>query len=341
VGLLAAGALVPAAPAAADPVEDAKAKVVAAQQAADAAAERYEAAIHHYEELTAQIAKLQGEIAAGKARAAELRALARERAVAAYTGRSTMSAEAFLSDEDPLDQVRREKLLERTKQREDDDADELKRLTDDLEEQRDDLEERRQEQEKALATAEQQQKQVQIQLTAAQAALDELEAYLAQVEEAQKAREMAEAIARAASTRATGRSYAGAQVSTGMVCPIRGAVSFIDSWGAPRHQGAHQGVDLMSPRGTPNVAVVSGSVTFRSGGTSGNGAYLSGDNGTLYYYFHLDSYEGGARRVAQGEVIGYTGNTGDARYTATHTHFEIHPNHGSAINPYPSVRAVC
>ena len=101
------------------------------------------------------------------------------------------------------------------------------------------------------------------------------------------------------------------------------------------------GVDLMSPRGTPNVAVVSGSVTFKTGSTSGNGAYLSGDNGTLYYYFHLDHWEGSARRVAQGDVIGYTGNTGDAQYTAPHTHFEIHPNHGDAINPYPSVAAVC
>ena len=130
-------------------------------------------------------------------------------------------------------------------------------------------------------------------------------------------------------------------VATGIVCPVRGAVSFIDSWHAPRHQGQHMGVDIMAARNTPNVAVVSGTVTFRSGSTSGNGAYLSGDDGNLYYYFHLERYAGGPRRVAQGEVIGYVGNTGDARYTATHTHFEIHPGHGPAVNPYPSVRAVC
>jgi hypothetical protein len=37
----------------------------------------------------------------------------------------------------------------------------------------------------------------------------------------------------------------------------------------------------MAPRGAPNVAVVSGSVTMKSGDTSGNGVYLQGDNGDL------------------------------------------------------------
>jgi murein DD-endopeptidase MepM/ murein hydrolase activator NlpD len=97
----------------------------------------------------------------------------------------------------------------------------------------------------------------------------------------------------------------------------------------------------MAASGTPNVAVVSGNVTFRAGGTSGLGAYLRGDDGNLYYYFHLSAYEGAPRSVAQGEVIGYVGKTGDAQYTAPHTHFEIHPGGGGAVNPYPSVRPVC
>ena len=57
------------------------------------------------------------------------------------------------------------------------------------------------------------------------------------------------------------RAPAGGHVTSGLVCPVRGAVSFVDSWGAPRGDtGPHQGVDMMAARGTPDVAVVSGTV---------------------------------------------------------------------------------
>jgi murein DD-endopeptidase MepM/ murein hydrolase activator NlpD len=328
--------------AAAAPIDDARAKVEEAQRAADAAAVRYEEAVDAAERLAAQIADLEAKIAAGRQQAGELRALARQRAVRAYTGRGTEDGTGFLIEGgDPLDVIRQQKLLARTKAREDHAAADLADLTDRLDDQRRQLEDAKAKQAQALQALETEQTTVQAQLMAAQQALTALEEELRRQEEEARAREIAASIARSASSRNNGRDYSGAFVVTGIVCPIRGAVSFVDSWGAPRHQGSHQGVDLMAARGTPNVAVVSGNVSFRSGGTSGNGAYLNGDDGNLYYYFHLDSYEGGARHVAQGEVIGYTGNTGDAQYTATHTHFEIHPNGGAAVNPYPSVRAVC
>lgn len=97
----------------------------------------------------------------------------------------------------------------------------------------------------------------------------------------------------------------------------------------------------MSPFGTPNVAVVSGTVSHKTGNLAGLSVYLYGDDGNTYYYFHLQSYEGGPRRVSQGEVVGYTGDTGNARGGAPHTHFEYHPGGGGAVNPYPLVRPVC
>ena len=124
------------------------------------------------------------------------------------------------------------------------------------------------------------------------------------------------------------------------VCPIRGPVSFTDTWHDPRSGGRlHEGVDLLSPFGTPNVAVTSGRIVHNSGPNEGNGIFLYGDNGNTYYYFHLSSYAGGPRRVQTGEVIGYVGATGDT--TANHTHFEIHPGGGAPINPYPAARKAC
>ncbi len=331
------------APVGATPIDDAKATVATSQQAADAAAVRYESAIEGLEELVERIEALQGEIARGAAEVAVLRASARERALRAYVGRDSLGSGSFVLDGgDPLDQIRRDKLLARTKAREDAEAHRLQVLTEELDRQRLEVERKKVEQEAVVAQVEVEQAALQGQLQQAQQALDLLEEQLRQELEAAAAREAAAAAARAASSRAgNGRDYSGDYVATGLVCPIRGIVSFIDSWGYPRHQGAHKGVDLMAARGVPNVAVVSGNVTFKEGGTSGMGAYLRGDDGHLYYYFHLSGYEGGPRHVAQGEVIGYVGNTGDARYTATHTHFEIHPGGGAAVNPYPSVRPVC
>lgn len=346
VALAVAGALAVAAapsPAGGAPVDDARTKMIEAQRAADDAGVRYEEAQGRLGQIGAEIEDLHARIEAGRVEAARLRSLARRRAVEAYIGRDLLAQEGgfLIEGGDPLDEVRRDKLLARTKEREDAQVDELAAVERDLAQQRHELEVRRAEQERAVEQLKEEQATVQVQLRDAQTALDLLEEQLRREQEAQKARELAAAVAREASNRANGRDYSGAYISTGIICPVRGAVTFVDSFGAPRHQGPHMGVDLMAAKGTPDVALVSGDVEFREGGLSGLGAYLHGDDGNLYYYFHLSAYEGAPRHVAQGDVIGYVGNTGDAQYTAPHTHFEIHPNGGSAVNPYPSVAAVC
>ena len=122
-----------------------------------------------------------------------------------------------------------------------------------------------------------------------------------------------------------------------ILCPMNGS-AYGDSWGAPRSGGrSHEGVDMLAPMGTPIYAVVSGVINFKQNRLGGNAASLVGDNGNRYYYAHLSSYEGASRRVTQGEVIGYNGDTGNATGTP-HLHFEVHPGGGLAVNPTPSVR---
>ena len=130
----------------------------------------------------------------------------------------------------------------------------------------------------------------------------------------------------------------------GFICPVLGGASFIDSWGFPRSGGRrHKGVDMFAARGTPVVAVVDGRIKFSSNSLGGRSTHLYSDNGTVYYYTHLDAHPSGissGQRVAKGTIVGYVGNSGNARYTSPHNHFEIRPN-GKAVNPYPTVRAAC
>jgi peptidoglycan LD-endopeptidase LytH len=124
-------------------------------------------------------------------------------------------------------------------------------------------------------------------------------------------------------------------------CPVTGTVSFRDDFGDPRSGGrTHQGVDILAPRWRSQVAVAGGTVDHRwDAGGGGNGVFLDADDGTRYVYWHLQAFEGSERRVAPGDVIGYTGDTGNA--TGTHLHFEKRPNAGAAVNPYPMLDEAC
>ena len=97
----------------------------------------------------------------------------------------------------------------------------------------------------------------------------------------------------------------------------------------------------MVPQGTPLVAVKSGSVQFNPypDPAGGNTAYLIASDGNVYYYAHLCSFVGSNRNVSQGEIIGYSGMTGNA--AAPHLHFEIRLGgvNGAKTDPYPTLRA--
>jgi murein DD-endopeptidase MepM/ murein hydrolase activator NlpD len=126
----------------------------------------------------------------------------------------------------------------------------------------------------------------------------------------------------------------------GAVFPVDGKFWYGDDFGAPRAVGGgHTGNDIFAVKGTPLVAVQDGTIEeLRWRSLGGNSLHLVNDRGDYFYYAHLDRYADGlanGQRVSAGEVIGYVGNTGNARTTPPHVHFEVHPGSGGPVNPFP------
>jgi LysM repeat protein len=123
-------------------------------------------------------------------------------------------------------------------------------------------------------------------------------------------------------------------------CPVPGA-RFMNDWGFPRSDtGFHEGNDLMAKRGTQLLAVANGKAAQIVGTIGGNQVKFTADDGTVYWYAHLDTF-GKSGRVKAGAVLGTMGDTGDAKGGPVHLHFEVHPGGGAAMNPYPLLVDAC
>ena len=123
-------------------------------------------------------------------------------------------------------------------------------------------------------------------------------------------------------------------------CPVPGA-RFVNDYGYVKPNGQrHAGVDLFAPRGTPVLAPVSGVAVAVNNRLGGKAFSLAGDDGNRYYGAHLDR-QGRTGRVPAGAVIGYVGNTGDARGGPTHLHLQFHPGGGADASPYYLLTVSC
>jgi murein DD-endopeptidase MepM/ murein hydrolase activator NlpD len=131
----------------------------------------------------------------------------------------------------------------------------------------------------------------------------------------------------------------------GAVFPVRGKFEFADTFGAYRADvkgHRHEGNDIFAKMGTPIVAVLAGTIEYSTHGIGGNNARLTDAAGDYFYYAHMVHFAAGLHsgdHVAKGQVIGYVGETGDAAGTSPHCHFEIHPDGGPAVDPYPYLEA--
>ena len=100
---------------------------------------------------------------------------------------------------------------------------------------------------------------------------------------------------------------------------------------------------MFGTRGGNVFAITSGTITRTSnGGLSGLFMILRGDDGNDYWYIHLQDFVASrGQRVETGQLIAHNGDTGNARGTTPHIHFELHPGGGGAVNPYPMLAALC
>jgi murein DD-endopeptidase MepM/ murein hydrolase activator NlpD len=103
-----------------------------------------------------------------------------------------------------------------------------------------------------------------------------------------------------------------------------------DTYWQDRDGGArtHQAVDILAKRGTPVLSADSGTVLRLTRNTLGGITIYATDpeKRFVFYYAHLDHYAAGlfeGKEVAQGEVIGYVGTTGNAPKNTPHLHFQV------------------
>lgn len=96
----------------------------------------------------------------------------------------------------------------------------------------------------------------------------------------------------------------------------------------PGFHSAHQGTDLLARRGTPVRSVGWGVVArIEEQPRGGRVVFVAGEGAMLFFYAHLDRWAPGlhvGQVVSQGTVLGFVGDTGNAK-GIPHLHFEARP----------------
>ena len=324
-----------------------KARLAEAQKRANQAAARLAKARSGLISAEREVAVLEARTASTRQVVSSLEGQVRQLAVAQYVlgGR----ANTWVGSSDPGDAARRQAMLRFVSLGRTDSVDGYRVARLDLEQDQASLAERLGQQRRVVSTLRKEEAKVGAELQRLAAAQ---RAYEAKVAAEKAAAERRAAAQRAAAGRASRRAggpavnlAAGpiAVLGSGSwICPVQGPVAFSDDFGDPRSGGrSHQGNDMMSPRGTPVVASVAGTVKGHNSSLGGISYYLKGDDGNTYFGTHLDRLSGASGKVAAGTVVGYVGSSGNASASSPHLHFEIHPGGGRAVNPYTTLKKFC
>ncbi|MDJ0383385.1 M23 family metallopeptidase [Streptomyces sp. G-G2] len=99
----------------------------------------------------------------------------------------------------------------------------------------------------------------------------------------------------------------------------------------------HTGIDFPVSYGTPVMAATDGVIRTQWNSAYGNMAMVVSPDGTETWYCHLSSTKIRSGKVKAGDVIAYSGNSGNS--TGPHLHFEVRPDSGSPIDPQAWLRS--
>ena len=118
--------------------------------------------------------------------------------------------------------------------------------------------------------------------------------------------------------------------AAGFIWPVHGVVTSGYGW---RWGRMHEGIDIAVGSGTPVVSAAAGTVIVAGWlGGYGNLVVVDHGNGIATAYGHNSTVTvGTGQYVAQGQLIAYSGNTGNS--TGPHVHFEVRIN-GAAVDPF-------
>ncbi len=123
--------------------------------------------------------------------------------------------------------------------------------------------------------------------------------------------------------------------------PVAGVANYVHDWLYPRWGPGfrfHLGTDVFAPYGTPLRAPVDGTVTSGNGSLGGLYVKVHMDDGTYFYMAHMSGLVDGftnGMAVKTGDIVGYIGDSGNAKGGAPHVHFSVYPQGGDPVDPKP------
>ncbi len=123
--------------------------------------------------------------------------------------------------------------------------------------------------------------------------------------------------------------------------PIAGPAHYGHDWLFPRYGPGfrfHLGTDVFAAYGTPVRAPVDGVAQSANGGLGGLTVKVVMPDRTYFYLAHLSGLVEGfvdGMAVRTGDIVGYVGDSGNARGGAPHLHIGIYPHGGAPIDPKP------